>query len=226
MLFDLLIRVVSAFNTVLNYIFLISEATAHNKWKTLVKKFKEEHSHVQLRRSSNGPEDIYVSTWPYYVPLSFLANCAVANSSSGNLDSVLEEKPAVANLLGEDKPLESSDLCSSQTLPTMSKKQTIAEPLLRMELLDQSSNNTQEHNSNAEQDKLNMVFFETLLLILREVKKEDILLCRTDISKVVFNYAYKDAAWKSINDSNKSARKSSPVPQKKRKLEYRDDGKK
>lgn len=87
----------------------------------------------------------------------------------------------------------------------MSKKQNaIAEQLLQMEnkkyaLLEQSSSNYPDVGDTSELDKLNMSFFGTLLPPLREVGKQDILLCKNNVSPVVFSDAYIGAAWKSLN---------------------------
>ena len=89
----------------------------------------------------------------------------------------------------------------------MNKKQNdIAEQLLMMEnnkitLLEKSLTSNSNSNDFAELDKLNMSFFETLLPALREVNNQDTLLCRNDLTRVVFSYAYKNVAWKSLGDS-------------------------
>ncbi|XP_015125777.1 uncharacterized protein LOC107047517 [Diachasma alloeum] len=113
----------------------------------------------------------------------------------------------------------------------MSKKHCdIAEEILRMHnekfaLLEKSVTSNVRGTSSLEDDKHNMAFFETLLPTLREVPKEDILLCRNDVSQVIFKYAYKNATWKSINDSGSSdsSLNRSTLPKRRRQLANEDD---
>ena len=95
----------------------------------------------------------------------------------------------------------------------------------KIALLEKSLTSNPNSNDTAELDKLNMSFFETLLPALREVNNQDTLLCRNDLTRVVFNYAYKNVAWKSLSDSA-SQISTTPVTQrfsstqpKRRKLE-------
>lgn len=112
------------------------------------------------------------------------------------------------------------------------KSNEITEELLRLHaekfsLLEKSMiNNTTRVESSAEQDKLHMTFFETLHPTLRQVSTEDILLCRNDVSKVIFKYAYKNAPRTSISDSAvNSCHKvpSTPAPPKRRKQAISED---
>ncbi|XP_031785589.1 uncharacterized protein LOC116417275 isoform X1 [Nasonia vitripennis] len=90
------------------------------------------------------------------------------------------------------------------------KKNQIAEELLQIEnkkfsLIEQSLNSSE--NCTNERDKLHMSFFVPLLPSSRQISDHDILVCRNDISHIVFKYAYKGAAWKSLNqDKVESAR--------------------
>lgn len=189
----------------------ITEATTQSKWQKLHKTFKAEHALVSSLRSGDGLEDVYKPSWAYYEPLLFLTKSSVANVSSGNLDFVFDIEPSL-----KTKP-------TNQELLNMSKKKNQLAELLDMEnkklsLIEKSLNNNECSTIN-ERDKLHMSFFETLLPSLRVISDQDILLCRNDISEIVFRYAYKNAAWKSLNQN-----KVESVRGIKRKIDE-DDGK-
>lgn len=128
------------------------------------------------------------------------------NESSGNLEHLFDVKSEPDSFV-----VEKIDTNQEQTTSTMSesKKQLdIAQELLRMDQklsLFKSLENKQDVMSStaeiAEIDKYNRAFFETLLPTMREVKKEDILMCRNDVSRVVYQYAYKNSSWKSLNET-------------------------
>lgn len=79
-------------------------------------------------------------------------------------------------------------------------------------LIEKSFTHSQD---TAEFDKMNLSFFQTLLPDLRLVDKDQLLLCRSDISRVVHSYAY-GSTWESINDKNYKVTEKSKVTVKKR----------
>lgn len=176
-----------------------------------------------MHNSGDGLDDCYKSTWPYYVSLLFLNKNIAPNSSTGNLDCLLDVKPSLTKKLSDELDTAESQQQDNPSLHdnkidsnmSVKKGSDIADQLRA--LLEKSSSNEPQICKKAEQDKLNMAFLETLIPTLREVKKEDMLLCRTDLSRVVFKYAYKDAPWKSLTDSCSSVEK--------RKIPDEDDGK-
>lgn len=204
----------------------------------MVKKFKQENHLVQLHRSGDGLEDKYESKWPYYTALTFLANKTGANSSTGSLDVLFVETPTKKNVKEKVK-IETSTLqiqpCTSSDRSEVSamtrRHKDIAAELLRMEnekiaLLEQSSIDSGLKQARIdEQDKLNMDFFRTLLPILRDVSKKDILQCRNDLSRVVFSYAYKGSSWTSLSDSTITAnQRRSEITKRRRGANDSDDG--
>ncbi|XP_015111757.1 uncharacterized protein LOC107037624 isoform X2 [Diachasma alloeum] len=111
------------------------------------------------------------------------------------------------------------------------KPDGITEEILRIHtdncaLLGKSLATNARIDSAAEQDQNNRAFFETLIPELRNVRKEDILLCRNDVSRVIFKYAYKDATWKSINDGpmeGSSAATSTSLSSRRKRERINDD---
>ncbi|OXU16818.1 hypothetical protein TSAR_013583 [Trichomalopsis sarcophagae] len=176
----------------------LSKSTVQNKWQSLLKTFRTEHNLVNSPRSGDGLEDVYTPSWTYET-LRFLEKSSVANESAGNLDLIFAPEPSVK-----------TDPANKKLLSMSKKKNQIAEELLQMEnkklsLIEQSLSSNECFAS--EKDKLHMSFFETLLPSLRQISDQDILVCRNDISEIVFKYAYKGAAWKSLNqDKVESAR--------------------
>ncbi|XP_015120427.1 uncharacterized protein LOC107043427 [Diachasma alloeum] len=148
----------------------VSKIQAQSKWKSLVKKFKSENARVQLRRSGDGLEDTYKSTWPYYESLTFLGSSVLPNFSSGNLEIGGDVKPELNDVVTEESSC-------NEVVQKMSKKHCdIAEEILRMHnekfaLLEKSVTSNVRGTSSLEDDKHNMAFFETLLPTLRESPK-------------------------------------------------------
>ena len=117
-----------------------------------------------------------------------------------DFDSEFDNSSAVLTNANSSSLEKSSLVIVSSSRFNMNKKQNdIAEQLLMMEnnkitLLEKSLTSNSNSNDFAELDKLNMSFFETLLPALREVNNQDTLLCRNDLTRVVFSYAYKNVA--------------------------------
>lgn len=129
------------------------------------------------------------------------------------MDSVVDVKPSVASV--DVKPsvarVELEDSESPKVVEAMPKRPSeIAEELLRIQtekyaLLEKSlTGNVRDTVSPVELDQQNRTFFETLLPTLRKVKSEEILLCRNEVSRIIYQYAYKNSNWVSI-DSSKAA---------------------
>lgn len=173
--------------------------------------------------TSSGNLDLHLDAMPS------LDNCGNSLDNCDNLEVNLDVKPSLKNFCTADNKFSISSSVAavepSSTSATMNKKNSaIAEQILQMEnkkyaLLEKSLAKNPEMSEEAELDKLNMSFFQTLLPEMRRVDKKDILLCRSDISKIVYSYVYRETAWKSITDQQNHV-----VYEKKRKF-HEDDGK-
>lgn len=145
-------------------------------WDSLESKFKTEDKKVKSsKRSGNGLNDNFVSTWPFYRSLLFLRETTSPRDSSGNL-SCLFEKPSkkkTTTILQDKKdaptnPKTDEKTTSKPTMNTLHEKEI--RKIIQKELLRGIGDD--DHES----------FLKCLLPFVENIPEDDVLQYRVQFT--------------------------------------------
>ncbi|XP_061395716.1 uncharacterized protein LOC133331335, partial [Musca vetustissima] len=174
------------------------------KWKGLRDQFRNEYKKIPVARSGDpgiSEEEFnkYI-IWPHFKSLLFLKNQIKPRKSSGNLrPSEESEQASTEDFLADDIEKENSfvELCDESSEKSnaveVNKKrkatyvdgtsEILAIEKQKLQLLEKKVNTQKERDDD-------VAFFDSLLPYMRDMDSGRKMLCRIDIQKIVYNYAF------------------------------------
>lgn len=151
-------------------------------WKSLAKKYHDEHHLVQMSKSGDSLEDVYVSDWPLYVHLQFLKLVRLNYNMTGNLDGLFAKRGDCSD--GHSEFATEMARGRQNQLPIAPQSQQM-DPELGSQTILQSD---EDRNKRLLSEIRN--FFESLLDHVVRIDPSETMMYRNAIQDIVLQYAY------------------------------------